>query len=246
MLTAEILGLKYHRVLANSVTPEFTASLKADYDYSFVISYGGFEDPEYNTIDKNAGIIDLTKGLDHVFANFNKKNRQHVRGTETTEELSFTHAIDDFDSYFQFYKRCENERGWYPVPESELKNSIVFSAAFNGHFIAGVTAYTTGNKLRLGRIYSTKRSNDQTEISNALSGASTKRIIFEFCKYGIENGFATLDLGGVDLNDPSKAGITQFKQSFGIEIIPVKIGRYTSQTFNEKEHLIRENGYDLT
>lgn len=246
MLKAEILGFKYHRELTHSATPEFTTPLKADYDYSFVISYGGFDDSAYKIIDKNAGIIDLTKGMDHVFGNFNKKNRQHVRGTETNTDLVFTYAIEDFDSYFQFYKRCENERGWFPVPESELRNSLVFSAMFNGQFIAGVTAYTTGKMLRLGRIYSTKRSNDETEISNAISGASTKRIVFDFCKYGIENGFETLDLGGVDLHDPSKAGITQFKQSFGIEIIPVKIGRYTTPVFDEKEHLIRENGYDLT
>lgn len=247
MLKAEILGLKYHRVLANSVTPEFTAPLKADYDYSFIVSYDGvFNDADYQVLDKNACVIDVTQTEEEVISGFNATSRNELRRTYRTEGLEFHFGYTDFDKYYEFYKTSEHARGWFPVPENELDNCLLFTATFDGEYISGMSCYTGADTIRVSRIYSNKKINTNPAVTGTIYGAAAKRIVLDITNYARQNGYKQIDLGGVDLESPSKAGISNFKLSLGGKVIPVKLGRYATSVFDEKEPQIREMGYDIT
>lgn len=248
MLQVSVNGLKYHRLLAHSVSEHDTFTLKKDFDYSFIVAYEHFTDPDYHCTDKNACVIDLSKGAEASFANFNSTSRNEVRRSEKITELTFSMGYEHcgFETYFDFHKNCEHDRDWYPVPPDELKNSLLFSASFNGMLIAGMSCYTHGNLIRVGRIFSNKRSKKSEVLTNLVYGCASKRIVYEICKYAEVNGFSQLDLGGVDLQDPTKSGISQFKLSLGSKVIPVKLARWSNENFRTNEHLIRENGWDLT
>jgi hypothetical protein len=247
LLKVKLPFISYHRILAENVTPEQTVELKKD-DYSFIVSYGGFCDNDYQVTDKNSCLINLEKDIDQVLAGFNPTSRNEVRRAEKITELKFHTTLNDFDfdEYYKFHTSCEHDRNWFPVPPEELKQSIVFSATHNGILIAGMSCYTHENRIRVGRIYSNKRSKQSNILTNLVYGVASKRIVFEICKYGITNNFSTLDLGGVDLNTPEKSGITKFKLSLGGEVVPVKLARFTSSKFVEAEKQIKANGWDLT
>ncbi len=247
MLEVKLPYLSYHRLLADSIDKSTTSELKKD-DYSFIVCYGAFEDDEYETVNKNSCIIDLTKGIEEVFSKFSATSRNEVRRADKINLLKFHSSISafNFDEFYAFHTQCEHDRGWFPIPPEELKNSVVFSASYDGQLIAGMSCYTHHNRMRIGRIFSNKRSNKNEAINNLVYGVASKRIVLELCKYGIENGYISLDMGGVDMSDSVKSGITQFKLSLGGDVVPVKLGRYKKETFEKAELLIKNNGWDLT
>jgi len=227
MIEIEYDNLNYHRSLVQELNSNIAKALKTNYDYSFVISYGKFNDDEYDVVDKYAAIIELNADLESVFAKFNATTRKHLRRFKKMSELKIHREVLDFEAFYNFYSQCEFDRDWFPVPKNELKNSIVFYVTYNGKPISGMSAYKDNGFIRLGRIFSLVRSSD-FEKKNLVFGIAAKKIVFEFCKYASENGYTQLDLGGVDLSSENKSGITFFKMNFSPRIIPVKIGRYSS------------------
>lgn len=226
MLEVKSKKLNYHRSLLNEVNINDTKVFKNNYDYSFVISYSSFKDEEYVIQEKNAMLIDLTKDLDTIFSNFASTNRNQIRRSEKLDGLKFHYNIADFDRFYDFYTCCEHDRNWLPIPKEEIYSSKIIYATYNDVPISGMTSYIDGQFMRLGRIFSLKRSIIM-EQPNLIYGSASKRIVFDFCKMAKELGLVSLDLGGVDLNTTEKSGITDFKMSFGGNLIPAIIGRYT-------------------
>jgi lipid II:glycine glycyltransferase (peptidoglycan interpeptide bridge formation enzyme) len=245
VLDVKVNDFKYHRIIVDEFTDKEYNSLHTEYDYSFVISYGSFQTENYSLVNKNAVIIDLSKGMDDVFSKFNSTARKHVRRFEKIDELTFHKSVDNQSDFYKFYTECEKSRNWLPVPEDELFNSIVFYVKYNGIPISGITAYTHQNRIRMGRIFSL-RNISQLENANLIFGVSAKKIVHEFCLYGIENKFETLDLGGIDLNSDQKSGISEFKLSFSDKIIPVIIGRWSKIPYDTLYNQFLEKGLDLT
>ena len=247
MLEAEIIGIKYHRLLTKGITLESTSELKRKYDYSFIVSYDNeFLDKDYTVLEKQSCIIDVTQGEENVIKGFNSTSRNELRRTYKTPGLAFHFGYSDFDKYFQFYKSCEIARGWYPVPENELSNCLLFTASFEGEYISGMSCYVGEDMIRVSRIYSNKKINTNPSITGTIYGAAAKRLVIDICNYAIENGFRGVDLGGIDFSDPAKEGISRFKTSLGGKIIPVKLARYTNATYEQKKAQVFEMGYDIT
>jgi hypothetical protein len=245
VLEAQVLDLRYHRVILESASAAATEGLKKQFDYSFVVSMSDFEDREYEVVQKTSSLLDVSKGIDAIIGKFNSTSRNEYRRTERNNELKFFTGYNDFQEYFAFYSKCEHDRQWFPVPPSELKNSILFTAAFRDQPISGMSCYGHGKRLRVGRIYSTKRSSADKELSNTIYGGAAKRIVVEICKYAIQHGYETVDLGGVDLSG-AKSGITQFKLSLGGDIVTVLLGRFMKSNFKLRLPEIKSHGFDIT
>lgn len=247
MLTSSVLGLNYCRVLTDHLTPEAGDQLAAQNDYCFAVCYGSCNAPTFETVSKYACVIDLSAGPDAAFSRFHNTSRNEVRRSEKIATLRFRFGIDgEFDDYFSFYRTCEHARGWFPVPEGELRSSVLCTAFFDGEPISGMSAYSDGDRLRVGRIFSMKKVKYDERLNNLVYGCAAKRIVFELCRYGVMHGFGTLDLGGLDPHDPAKAGITKFKLSMGGQVAPVTIARYANARFLERQSAIRAAGYDIT
>lgn len=245
MLEVNLKNFKYHRIIIDHFQESNAKQLITDYDYSFVVSYGDFQAKQYEIINKNAAIIDLADGLDYAFSRFNATARKHIRRFDKIEQLSFHQEIENKQAFYSFYSDAEKSRSWFPVPENELFQSLVYYINYEGNPISGMTAYTHGNLMRLGRIFST-RNLSNLENSNLIFGVAAKKLIFEFCQYAIKNGFHQLDLGGVDLTSSQKSGITEFKLSFTDKVIPVKIGRWSKTDYKVLQQDFLNNGLDLT
>lgn len=247
MLTASIFELNYCRLLTETLSAQDATVLTSQFDYTFAVCYGTCHAAGFETIQKTACLIDLGKGLDYAFAQFHATSRNEVRRALKMQQLTFeTGILQDFSSYFEFYKTCENARNWIPIPETELRNSMVITACFEEKPISGMSAYTHEGRLRIGRIFSLKRQNDDPRLNNLVFGCAAKHIVYAYCRYASEHGYHTVDLGGIDLNDPAKAGITRFKLSLGGKVWPVTIARHSNDRFKTQAPLIRDAGYDIT
>ena len=246
MLVASYKTFKYHRSLISSVDKFITKEFKSRFDYSFIISYGNFNDLKSNIIEKKAGLICLENGYENAFSKFNATTRKHIRRFDKIEELKLKFKVDDYDSFYSFYKKCENSREWFPIPKSELFNSKIFYVSYNDKPISGITAYEDNEHIRLGRIFSSVRLSSHPK-RNLIYGVSSKRLVYEFCKYAANNGFSKLDIGGIALNSNDKSGIKNFKMNFNPQVVPVKIGRYFN--LNNKQNFkntIYKDKLDLT
>jgi hypothetical protein len=247
MLSIEHNKIKYHRIVTDNFYEDKNEELLKNFNYSFVISYGDFVSKSYDVVDKNAVIIKLDKGIDSVFSKFHAKVRTHTRRFEKLDELTFHKKIPNKTDFYDFYTECEHSRGWKPVPEDEIFKSIIFYVCHNGIPISGISAYTCENKIRLGRIFSLRNTTD-IDKANLVFGVAAKKIIYEFCVFGVENNFDSLDLGGIDLTSDKKSGVTYFKLSFSDNIVPVKIGRFVKapDSYSKMKKEFSSSGLDLT
>ncbi len=247
MLEVSYDTVSYVRLLSSSVSRDVTNSLKENFDYIFIVSYDELiDDDSFELLNKNACLFDASQSEDELVQKFNATGRNEYRRTYRTEGLEFHIGITDIDTYYSFYTACEKARAWYPVPKVELQSCLIFTASYNGEFISGMSCYTGKDTIRVSRIYSNKRINTNPQITGTMYGGAAKRLVIEICKYAKNHGFKWVDLGGVDLSSNEKSGISEFKKSLGGHIIPVKIGRYMTPTFLQKQKEYLEKGIDIT
>lgn len=245
MLQFRVDSLKCCRCLTSSFDEKSHLELLSDFDLSFVISYGDFLSSNFSILDKNAAVIDCSKGIDEVFKRFDSSVRNHVRRFDSLSGLSLHTNVTEKEPFYRFYTLAENSRDWFPVPEEELFSSIIFYVAYNGEPISGMSAYVQNEYIRIGRIFSTRKLSE-LENKNLIFGVSAKKLVFELSRFACENGYSQLDLGGVDFNSDQKSGITEFKLSFTDKVVPVKVGRWCKYDYKSIQTSLLKRGIDLT
>ena len=245
MLKVKFNDIEYCRTLADQPTEQYLNTLADEYDYCFIVSYNPVNSVRFDMVEKKAAVIPLMGNIDEVFQRFHSTCKNEVRRSFKEENMEFIDHIQDWDGFYSFHTLCEAERNWKPAPREELESSMVKAIKYDGEYISGMSCYTEEKRMRIGRIFSRRRSEDFKKLSGVIFSVAARRIVYEFCQWGIANDKKTLDLGGIDPQDPSKKGISRFKMFFGSEIIQVLIGRYKSNRFLALEPKIKTIGIDL-
>ena len=190
---------------------------KRKYSYIIGISHNQLKVPKYIKIKRKKTInIYLDKRLDDVFRAFNDTSRNEIRKTFRMPEFSFVRNHKDFKEVYKVYKAFRKNKKMDIKSPSFLKAAMLFKAYYKGELISVITCYDAFPYLRIQNIFSKLHKGDKD--LRRLIGYATRRLVYEICKYGNEGGYKLLDLAGVNLVDPKKAGITQFKSSFGGKI----------------------------
>ena len=237
-----LFGLKYIRLILDEINPQEIESLKKDYDYIVIYVYkkpniNGFEIKE-----QTISIIDLSQNPDDIFKKFKKNTRNEIYKTEKIKELKFMNLDDNFNASYKFYKKIKKQDGAIPDIKKEFLGCLFFNAYLNNKIIASVSVYDTGQVLRLKHIVSSRK---ESNFDSRIAGYATRRIIWEIIKYGVSRGYKKLDMAGVNLTDPSKKGIAEFKQSFGGEIFTNYICRYETKKFKFLKKIINFFGMNI-
>lgn len=248
MLTASIEGIKYHRVLAAKVDIELTKNLKSDFDYSFIVCYGDFQDADYEVQVKKSAVIFIPKegNIEDILNTFSATCRNEIRRTFKTPEISVEINPATIKEAYDFHAACERERNWIPIPFDEFRKSLIVCIKYDNNYIAGMSCYENDEFIRVGRIFSRRRSEEFKNIPSVIFSAAQRRVVYELCNIALTQNKTQLDLGGIDFDNPSKKGIADFKLSFGSEITPVNLGRFEKETFTAKKELIKSKGIDIT
>ena len=237
-----VFGLKYIRLVLDEVNPQKIESLKKDYDYIVIYVYKKPDINDFDIKEQIISIIDLSQNPNDIFKKFKKNTRNEIHKTEKIKELRFKNLDDDFNGSYKFYKKIKKRDNAIPDIKKEFLGCLFFNTYLNDKIIVSISVYDTGQVLRLKHIVSSRKKDN---FDSRLAGYATRRIIWEIIKYGKKNNYKKLDLAGVNLSDPSKTGIAEFKQSFGGEIITNYICRHETKKFKFFRKIINFFGMNI-
>ena len=223
-----ICGLKYARILSERVEPEELEALKRKYSYINVYCYSPFICSGFHSRIQPTLLINLSQDLDRIFGNFNANTRNHVRHSEKNSDLELKVLDTATDTSYKFYRWIKRMDGAHPDLKREFFRCHLFNAYWKGDMIVTMSFYDNGNYIRSKHIASSRKlmGKDAKVVAHA-----SRALIWEVCKWGKAHGRGVFDLGGINYMDASKAGIREFKQSFGGIEADVGIHRYATRLF---------------
>jgi lipid II:glycine glycyltransferase (peptidoglycan interpeptide bridge formation enzyme) len=205
--------------------------LKREYSLVYYLGYENLDLKDFNVRHKKTPLIDLTRDKEDIFREFNSTTRNEIRQSEKIDSLRF--AMDDHnikDAYL-LYSQHEQAQGRVPDRKKEFEGCIIFGAYLQNEMISAIICTHGSGYLRAKSISSKRMEKADKEFLKIL-GFASRRIVWELCQFGIANGYKGFDLGSINLEDPKKAGIAHFKQSFGGKLIDEYAYVYKSPAFN--------------
>lgn len=237
----------YGRFTGKHFRDDEIVQLKNNLDYAFFVSWEPLISDEISDqAEKQSACIEIEDSIENQIAKCNPTCRNEVRRSFTINEFKLEINSTPHEELFEFHKQCENERNWYPVPPDELKSSTVVCMRYKDELISGMTAYTEKDFLRIGRIFTRRKSNKYENLQQVVFSCASRRLVIEMTNIARTMGYSVLDLGGISLDDPTKAGITKFKLSFGSVIKDVFLARYYSPSYHNLIKYCEESNFDLT
>jgi len=195
------------------------------------LSYKILDLKDFFRKEKNTSVIDLTQDIDTVFSKFSDTTRNEIRKTERNKELSFVQDDSNYDNLYILYKDFEFYQKRVPINTEQFKVHTIFSAYYKDKPISAVSVTKSDKELRIRSIFSKRLKTDDKEIYKLISNAS-RRVIFEVCKWGKENGFESLDMASVNMDNPKTQSIAKFKMSFGGDTVTEYTYIYKSELFS--------------
>lgn len=235
------LGFKYARILSGRVTREEAEALTKKYHYVCIYSFEKESLPGFDVKIQRTPVFDLSQDLEAIFRKFNDTCKKHIRRGERNAELRLVAPDNDVTASYGLYKRAKDEEGARLDIKKDFANCLFFNAYFKGEMIVTMSFYDNGEIIRAKHIASLRKEKEQ--YAKIIAHAS-RRINWEVMKWGQANGRKIFDLGGVSDN-PSKAGIRDFKQSFGGNEVNMYIYRYMTPGFSILKKIINLFGRDI-
>lgn len=237
----------YIRVVEPSFEKEELETLATKADYVFAVSKAPFPaQAKVDVLNKRSAILPILADEEAQLATYKNTCRNEVRRSFRTPDLSVEINTTPAEECFAFHQLCEQERGWKPVPPEELAASLTIGVRFREELIAGMSAYWGADTLRVGRIFSRRRSERYEDVQKVVFSMAARRVVHELTRWGAAKGLSYLDLGGVAPEDESKKGITRFKLYFGAEVVPVFLGRIKGPNYQALKDYCTAHKLDLT
>jgi len=190
-------------------------------DQSQIISYNNFDKSTHTKLVNKTIIIRLDNDISTIFAGFNKTTRNEINKSKKTIGLSYETTTNNYNEFYELYREFELNKkrlNYLPSIKDLSHDSVVFIARLEKKPISAIHCYIQDKIIRINIICSSRLTSNQ-EIKKHIS-LSTRRLIYEICKYGIDNKLEFLDLGEITQDQDSPVyPITIFKMSFGGEIV---------------------------
>lgn len=224
-----VCGLAYVRILVERVEPDAIEELKKRYRYIHIYSYAAADLVGFQSRSQSTLFIDLSKNLDVIFSRFNATARKHVRRAEKNNDLQLKVMDSDRNRSYALYRQVKRAEGAAPDMQREFSNCFFFNAYWKGKMIVTMSFYDNGTYIRAKHTASLRKSMGE---ETAVVAHASRALIWEVCKWGKANGRRVFDLAGVNYDDPAKAGIAAFKESFGGIAGNMHIYRYETKLFS--------------
>ena len=220
-------GLKYARILSRRVTSVEALDLRKIYQYIHLYSFVKENLQGFDMRIQKTPIFDLSQDIEAIFKRFNDTCKKHIRRGERNPDLKLVALDSNFAQSYALYKRVKSQEGAHPDLQREFDNCLFFNAYLYDEMIVTMSFYDNGEIIRAKHIASIRK--EKTEDAKIVAHAS-RGLNWEVMKWGKANGRKIFDLGGIT-DDPAKAGIREFKQSFGGDEVDIYMYRYTTRLF---------------
>ena len=240
--TMTIAGMPYIRVIAEAADPAEIEKLKQHFSYIHLYSYQPLALSGFSSQKQTISLIDLSSDEAAIFRRFKKNTRNEIRKTEGRPEMSFRVPDPDRTHAYDFYRQIKRRDGVSPDLRQEFADCLFFNAYLDQKLIVSMSCYQATPILRLKHLVSVRK---QKNSNPRIAGYASRRLVWEICKYAKSHGYRWFDLAGVNLTDPKKSGVAQFKQSFGGELRTNYIYRYERSIFLLARKIIKFLGYNI-
>ena len=200
------------------------------YSYITGLSYdGAFSGNGVSRKAKKTVVVNLQKAEEETFRAFNDTSRNEIRRTESMHEFRFAVPDSARDAIWRLYRDFESRSSRPVRAQRYFRHHLFMGAYYNDTLVAAIILYDSHPILRVNAIVARDK---ESFPERKYVGYATRRLIWEACKYGMLHGYELLDLGGINLTEKTKAGITAFKMSFGGELMEEYTYTYKSPVFN--------------
>ena len=201
--------------------------LKDKYSAIYILSYDKKILPSFSVKEKNTPVIYLSKSINEIFSNFNSTTRNEIRKTFDNKIPGLDFIVDDQNlaANYELSVKFEKEQGRLPDRFEDYVGCRIFSAYYQRELISSIICFDNGRVLRAKAICSKRLGIENRDLYKIIS-YSTRRLVYEICKYGQENKYQLFDLGSVNF---TKENLAKFKMGFTSDLI--KEYTYTYQSF---------------
>jgi hypothetical protein len=210
--------------------------LKGGYSLIRILSYNELNLPTFEKLVKTTALIDLAVSSEDIFKRFNDTTRNEIRRTYSMPELKVENHEEISAQSYILYSNFEFAQGRAPRNKTDLSPCREFDAFYNGEIISCIYVTEARPYLRIRSIFSKRLAVEDRELMKII-GYATRRLMYEICLWGKENGYASLDLASVNFNNPETASITKFKMSFGGKVVNDYTYIYRSRWFSFFERM---------
>lgn len=207
-------------VLLEDLSEKEVEALTKTYQRVSILTHKPMNLDGFRLRQKKTPNIYLDRSIEEVFADFRDTVRNEIRRTERLSGFEVKLPDRDYEQAYVLYRAFEFNQNRAPIGLDEFKKYFLAGAYLNGRLLSVISFYQSGEKIRVRSIFSLRlqaREMRDPELYRAI-GFATKRLIFEICKYGKENGAILIDLASINLTDPAKEPIARFKSGFGAKI----------------------------
>jgi len=223
-------GFSFTRTVLRNPNTDIIQNIANESDYIYIAAYAKINEIRwYSSEVKKTPLLYLDKSIEKIFKCFNSTTRNEINKTRKDNNLEFVGPTYHRDDVYLLHYSFENSQGRIPWIKEEIDHCVKFIALYKQEPIAFVGLTINDNIMRVIHINSIRNQIADFPIDKRIIAWSTRRIIYEICKYGINNSMTALDFGVVNLNDPDKVGISKFKMSFCRNIVDTYIYRYSSE-----------------
>jgi len=207
--------------------------LKNKFHIIYILSYDKKDLPGFTVKEKDTPVIYLNKTLEEIFRNFNSTTRNEVRKTLNGKipGLSFVSEDENIRDSYELSAKFERSQGRRPDSISDYMGCKFFSAYLNNDLISSIACFDNGKVLRAKVICSKRLETGDRELYKIISYA-TRRLVYEICKYGLENNYDLFDLGSVNFK---KENLAKFKMGFTKDLIKEYSYTYRNKLLNKIE-----------
>jgi len=186
--------------------------------------------------------IYLDRKLNDILLGFNPSTRNQVNRSLREQDLKFVSADKNFSQIYEVYRSFEYAQDRVPFSGETMKDYLAFSAYYKGELVSLILCFDSFPYLRSRSICSKRLEKDYgNKKKYRIISVATRGLVYEICKYGKEHGYKLFDLGSMpaDLRNPKKAGIAEFKSSFGGKLEDEYTYTYKSKLYRFFEKLVK-------
>lgn len=207
--------------------------------YSSVValSYKKLDLQGFNLRTKTTALISLNGEEKDIFGKFGDSTRNAINRTYKDENFKFEFGDKNFEKAYKLYSKFEYMQKRTPFPANVFRDVKLFSAYYKDEIVSGIFVYESGHYLRIRSIFSKRLVTKDKKIYRIIANSS-RRIMWEVCLWGKKNGYYSLDLASVNFKNPKTANITEFKMSFGGDIVTEYTYIYKSKLFSFFEKFV--------
>lgn len=215
--------------------------LKDKYDKLSIVSYEKLNLTGFTENMRTTALIKLRgMKIDEIFSGFNYETRHKIRRAEKNEVVHVVSLDNDIHSHYSLYVEFEESQGRKAYRKLDLADCLFFGAYSGKELLSSVICQDINGKvLRIKHIASKRLKTDNKKKIRLISEAS-KFVFYEAIRYAHLKGFEHFDLNGINLKDPAKRGITDFKMGFGGSILDEYWYVYKSPFFRIAEGIFNK------